>query len=1180
MEQHTTHAHDSHLPFIDAPIVSNSTLMLLTRTQRQLRQQRHLAHEQDAAFEHAVQAVRRLDDLINTARASMLNVWSSKIVLDMALGEHCSDHKNGTHGHDDRPELNNDEHGYGHGEHTCDAPRGAQRDQPLRHAFRIGPAIDLLLAAAALGGSDPARRVSSADRAASMLSSRIARVADLLAAIAAAPDYATAAVGIAQVLATPPTGALAAKMYCYPELGARHADWNAWSIAVEAVRRMIKQGADPVGVAARMTAAPELDRCVASIEPPDLWEPELGGPPVHIVVNGVFPEKQPRGIDAAIGGRIVNIVSWSKERVRLEVPRGCSSGPVVFVRSLTRESTAAIRQSGDRLLRMMPGVMSGSLFSRVDWARISPVASGARDDTCVARVRVGPRLRRFDVTDKNGRLIADISHLRPKHDNALHDHQPCIAPLEAGSMVRVAWEILPIDSRDPQPKASWSPWRPIPLKGYTDLVVPAQHLDLGLELPGVGPLNVLIPAISTVHGPSEVCVKVGIPTRVTFTLTEPAGHSPHIDLDLSASDGRVRIPVSFAFHTDGNVSATFELLAIARPRGVIPERGCEGREGETGLIMSWPDDPPADVFDVIVRGRTVGATSERTLRINIELLGGRWVQGGCLGLVAIHAALLSDGRVLFFGYDAADRNRLDHGHAQTWTASDGAGELTQIGYNPFCSGHAQRADGTLAVVGGHAPDQGGGDTLGWALLGFFLGGGPIGAIAGLFAPQGVGYGDSRKVHIVQANSPAPPRWLALPQMDGGRWYPTCVTLANGDVIIIGGGVPFLDNAWHRVNDDHERIDAAGNLVKGLGDLPEGSDFSPGDDRQLPSSGEGRVPTLYNLALLMPHSDPTHQGNLFLVADALARIYDPQTNLLVGEAIDLGGVRTWWTQTTAVLLPIDIDHNGNPFGPIRILIPGGGTTGRGENSAREGDEGSLDPAIATMTVLDYDLSTGSLQIFGEYPLTTPRVLGDSVMLPDGSILLVNGSARGFANKNREPVTWPDLIKISPNGAAVASSMEDAVIPRGYHSTAILLPDARVAVAGSTGGYSGSGDLTTEDFRVQIFEPPYLSCGTRPEILNAPNVIRYGDRFSVEVFGPASGIRSHVVLLRLSSTTHSLNTDQRLLRLWTEEPPAGAPSPALDVTMVSNPTFAPPGFYMLFALSQEGVPSIGRLVRVGA
>lgn len=54
-------------------------------------------------------------------------------------------------------------------------------------------------------------------------------------------------------------------------------------------------------------------------------------------------------------------------------------------------------------------------------------------------------------------------------------------------------------------------------------------------------------------------------------------------------------------------------------------------------------------------------------------------------------------------------------------------------------------------------------------------------------------------------------------------------------------------------------------------------------------------------------------------------------------------------------------------------------------------------------------------------------------------------------------------------------EDAIIERGYHSTAVLLPDASIAVAGSTGGYCGQRNLTTEDFRVQVYEPPYLSCG---------------------------------------------------------------------------------------------------------
>lgn len=238
---------------------------------------------------------------------------------------------------------------------------------------------------------------------------------------------------------------------------------------------------------------------------------------------------------------------------------------------------------------------------------------------------------------------------------------------------------------------------------------------------------------------------------------------------------------------------------------------------------------------------------------------------------------------------------------------------------------------------------------------------------------------------------------------------------------------------------------------------------------------------------------------------------------------------------------------------------------------------MDPALGTMKVVEFDLPTRTLRTVSESPLTWPRILGDSILLPDGSVLLVNGAAVGFANDNRERVTRPDLITVAGD-VAIARPLEDGIIERGYHSTAILLPDARVAVAGSTGGYSGMDNLVTEDFRVQIFEPPYMACGSRPVLLSAPEFIRYGERFRVEADDFA--LRPHVVLIRCSSTTHSLNTDQRLLRLWVEDSEPPRQRTFLDVTMVGNPTFAPPGFYLLFVLTSDGVPSIGRFVRVGS
>jgi galactose oxidase len=65
----------------------------------------------------------------------------------------------------------------------------------------------------------------------------------------------------------------------------------------------------------------------------------------------------------------------------------------------------------------------------------------------------------------------------------------------------------------------------------------------------------------------------------------------------------------------------------------------------------------------------------------------------------------------------------------------------------------------------------------------------------------------------------------------------------------------------------------------------------------------------------------------------------------------------------------------------------------------------------------------------------------------------------------------------------------------------------------------------------------------------------------------------VLVRMSSVTHTINTDQHFLELAF----AGSNS-GYSVTAPAN-TGVVPGRYMLFALNSQGVPSLSTIVRVG-
>ena len=114
-----------------------------------------------------------------------------------------------------------------------------------------------------------------------------------------------------------------------------------------------------------------------------------------------------------------------------------------------------------------------------------------------------------------------------------------------------------------------------------------------------------------------------------------------------------------------------------------------------------------------------------------------------------------------------------------------------------------------------------------------------------------------------------------------------------------------------------------------------------------------------------------------------------------------------------------------------------------------------------------------------------------------------------------------------GAWARPRIED----RGYHSTAILLPDGRVWSAGDEKHplEPGGGWALTDT--AEIYSPPYLFKGQRPKIVAAPSELRWGDEFGVQV-GTLVPAKS-AVLVAPGTTTHGADYHQRLVKLAVSE-----------------------------------------------
>ena len=137
----------------------------------------------------------------------------------------------------------------------------------------------------------------------------------------------------------------------------------------------------------------------------------------------------------------------------------------------------------------------------------------------------------------------------------------------------------------------------------------------------------------------------------------------------------------------------------------------------------------------------------------------------------------------------------------------------------------------------------------------------------------------------------------------------------------------------------------------------------------------------------------------------------------------------------------------------------------------------------------------------------------------------------------------------------------------------MPDGRVWTAGSQKDQFGP----TEP-RIEIFEPWYIGAD-RPKILSSPSAVACGDTFEVATPDPES--IQKVVVIRIGSVTHAFNSDQRYIGLQFKGGSLlAALRPPLCVQAPPNENIAPPGYYLLFLVDDQGVPSVGSFLQITA
>lgn len=442
--------------------------------------------------------------------------------------------------------------------------------------------------------------------------------------------------------------------------------------------------------------------------------------------------------------------------------------------------------------------------------------------------------------------------------------------------------------------------------------------------------------------------------------------------------------------------------------------------------------------------------------------------------------------------------------------------------NLFCSGHSYLLDGRLLVAGGHRD--------------------PV--INDQF--RGLPYTYIFNPITEQWNIP---ETLGVPhKMADGRWYPTMTTLGEdpgyGKILTMSGlRYDYDDEGKSVVNKDPQIYDpnppSAGWNFIGNQPTPPPDATQPFDDLY---TGAHVVPYGANAGKIF-YSMPMQQAYIF------NPFFSGPPNGGFWATIDRARSSHRYAGNS-VLLPLL-----PPFTSAKVLIIGGGSP----------------TGLNTVEIID--VASGSPAWTAVNPMLFGRRNANAVILPDDTILVVGGNHTLTA-------TDPVLTAESYNPATGIWTLLPAMtIARMYHSTAILLPDARVWVSG-TSAQDEDGPFIVNN-NIEIYNPGYLFEGTPPNIIIWPDQITYGNPFFIDVSLPIAAIR----LIRLGSVTHSTDMEQRSVGLTFSPGDPNGTNP-YTVNAPANANIAPPGFYMLFVLrdkqfslsGQTMIPSVAKIVKL--
>jgi Domain of unknown function (DUF1929)/Glyoxal oxidase N-terminus len=371
-------------------------------------------------------------------------------------------------------------------------------------------------------------------------------------------------------------------------------------------------------------------------------------------------------------------------------------------------------------------------------------------------------------------------------------------------------------------------------------------------------------------------------------------------------------------------------------------------------------------------------------------------------------------------------------------------------------------------------------------------------------------------------------------LQSSRWYPATMIMANGSILVLGGEVG---------------SNSAPNPTLEILPNPPG-----GQQVYLDWLFRTDPNNLYPFPFVLPG------GGIVVMYYNEARILDPVTFAttkvlpnMPGSVNNFLSGRTYPLEGTGIMLPQHAPYTD----PVTIMACGGSSTGAGQ---------AIDNCVSIQPEVP-----GAQWLIERMP--SQRVMTCITALPDGTFLILNGAKAGVAGFGlaTDPNLGAVLFDPSQPVGSRFSIMANTIVARLYHSEAILLQDGRVLVSGS----DPQDGKNPEEYRVEVFVPPYLLSGLTPPTFTITNTDwAYGQQIQITVHlfqGTTATMR--VSLMAAVSSTHGNSMGMRTLF-----PAFTCNGNVCTITAPPNANVSPPAWYQLFVLDGP-TPSFSQFVRIG-